>query len=79
MPVLVPSLTFSTSPVLTGRYLVSTGMSVLGQYRNVSTWSVRMPVLVKRYHPRHMTVLVPTLAASSAPVVASTGAVLCLL
>jgi len=38
-----------------------------------------MPVLVKRYHPRHMTVLVPALAASSAPVIASTGAVLRLL
>jgi len=38
-----------------------------------------MPVLVKRYHPRYMTVLVPILDVSSVPVVASTGAVLRLL
>jgi len=38
-----------------------------------------MPVLVKRYHPGYMTVMAPTLDASSAPVVASTGEVLRLL
>jgi len=48
--------------------LASAGMSVLGQCWNVSTWPVRMPALVKRYHPRYMTVLVPSLYFSTWPV-----------